>query len=250
VNNGFLQCMNIVVDSGNTFSKIAWFEGNQMVDSRYGLTFSQLMEILNSAPVLPDTILFSSVGITPAFFQKHLQLQVPVLHLTNTLPTPIKKNYDTPETLGVDRIAAAIGALEIVHQGNIVVIDMGSCITCDYIDSDGVFQGGMILPGMKMRFKAMNAFTARLPLVEPVQAQALIGKSTMTCMQSGVMNGIISELNGIVENFRTNFPGCSVVMCGGDLSFFENHIKPPIFAVPELVLIGLNRILQYNVAKK
>ncbi len=242
--------MNIVVDSGNTFSKIGWFEQGKLLDCRYGLLFNELTEIINASESIPDSILYSSVGTPVEVFREHLQLQVPVLHLTHTMPVPLGKNYQTPETLGVDRIAAATGAVTVCGHGNVLVIDMGTCITCDYVDSNEVFQGGMIIPGMRMRFKAMHTFTARLPLVEATLRPELIGKSTASCMQSGVMNGIISEINGIIEIFRINYPDCNVVICGGDLSFFENHIKPPIFAVPELVLIGLNRILQYNVAKK
>lgn len=248
MNSRILQSMNIVVDSGNTFSKIGWFEHNTMLGCRYGLSFSELMETVNAFGDSPDSILYSSVNVPVETFKGHLQLKVPVLHLTNEVHVPIAKNYDTPDTLGVDRIAASVGAVVVVGGGNVLVIDMGSCITCDYVDADNVFQGGMILPGMKMRYKAMHTFTARLPLVETVDSPPLIGKSTVSCMQSGVVNGIISEINGIIENFRNNYKDCSVVMCGGDLTFFENHIKPPIFAVPELVLIGLNRILQYNVA--
>jgi type III pantothenate kinase len=164
------------------------------------------------------------------------------------MPVPLVKDYDTPETLGADRVAAAVGATVLFPDEELVVIDMGTCITYDYVDRREHFQGGLISPGMRMRFQAMHTFTLRLPLIEAIEVPSLIGKSTRHAMQSGVMNGLIAEINGIVDAYRSQSPNCRVVLCGGDVPFFESLLKPPIFVVSELVLIGLNRILQYNVA--
>lgn len=243
--------MNIVIDSGNTFSKIAWFEQDKLLKWEQGLLFDQLLERIHFTSDTLEHILFSSVNIPFTAFVEKLQSSIPIIPLTNETPLPIGNQYGTVSTLGVDRLAAAVGAMEVTKGGNVVVIDMGTCVTCDYVNNEGSFQGGMILPGLNMRFKAMHTFTARLPLVEvPESIPALVGDSTITCMQSGVINGMIAEINGLIHNFRQNYPNCNVVVCGGDMSYFENHIKQPIFAIPELVLIGLNRILQYNVAKK
>lgn len=239
--------MNIVVDSGNTFSKIGWFEGNTLVRQEARFSFEELIgSILATVDI--ESILYSSVGREIKEFREALQLSVPILNLDSTTPVPLVKEYDTPETLGADRIAAAVGATSLFPDEDLVVIDMGTCITYDYVDRRGHFQGGLISPGMRMRFKALYTFTLRLPLIEPAEAPSLVGKSTRHAMQSGVMNGLIAEMNGIIDEYRNEWPDCRVVLCGGDVPFFESLLKPPIFVVSELVLIGLNRILQYNVA--
>jgi type III pantothenate kinase len=242
----FCSIMNIVVDSGNTYSKVGWFEREKLIRYTTRLEFPELIK--NIRAELPANILYSSVSRPVEEFEKALDLPVRIFHLSPEMPLPITKNYDTPQTLGADRIAAAAGANSLFPNEDLVVIDMGTCITYDLIDHNAVFQGGLISPGVRMRFKAMHSFTQRLPMVEPEAGPPLIGKSTRHAMQSGVMNGVLAEMEGIIERYRHKSPALRVVLCGGDSAFFESSLKPPIFAVPELVLIGLNRILTYNVS--
>lgn len=242
----FCGTMNIVVDSGNTFSKIGWFEGEKLIRYTTHLEFPEL--IRNVQAEMPEYLFFSSVGRTQEEFEEALGESVQVMGLMPDTPLPITRHYDTPQTLGADRIAAAAGANYLFPGEDLVVIDMGTCITYDLIDRNAAFQGGLISPGVRMRFNAMHTFTKRLPLFEPEKEPDLIGKSTRQAMQSGVMNGTLAEIEGIIERYRHNYPTLRVVLCGGDAAFFESSLKPPIFAVPELVLIGLNRILTYNVS--
>lgn len=239
-----LNFMELVIDSGNTFSKAGWFENNQLVRSVYGLKFDELAQWVKKYPA--QRAIISTVSIQIDDFVRQLQLNIPFLHLTNKTPLPIGVDYDTPTTLGVDRLAAAVGANYLYPKRNLMVIDAGTCITYDLIDQAGVFQGGAIAPGMRMRFKAMHLLTSRLPLVEDYDAKLLIGKSTQSAMQSGVVNGMLAEITGMAQAYGEKYPQLEIVMCGGDLQFFESRVKLPIFAVPELVLVGLNRILQYN----
>jgi type III pantothenate kinase len=236
--------MVLAIDSGNSFSKIGWFQGNQLVNTSYGLTFEEVIEVVNDPEV--ERVIFSSVSYSTEEFLGALQRSVPVLRLTNYTPMPVGIHYDTPETLGVDRLAAAVGANFLFPSKELIVIDAGTCITYDVVDSQGVFQGGAIAPGLKMRFRAMHEFTKRLPMIDEIGSKRLIGKSTKEAMQSGVVNGMVAEIEGMVEAYREEYPNADVVVCGGDLGFFESRLKLPIFAVPELVLVGLNRILQYN----
>lgn len=238
--------MNVAVDSGNTYSKIGWFDEDKLIRYQTRLAWADLIkEIRNETP---DRIIYSSVGDPVEKFRKALDISVDILDLSAKTPIPIRKDYKTPETLGADRIAAAIGANWLYPAQDLVVIDMGTCITYDFVDKSGAFQGGLITPGVKMRFSAMHTFTKRLPLVEPVASPVFIGKSTRGAMESGVMNGVLAEMEGIIERYRHISPSLCVVICGGDIPFFESSLKPTIFAVPELVIIGLNRILRYNVA--
>lgn len=241
--------MNLVIDSGNTFSKTGLFDGSLLVETRWRLTFDELINYVKS--VCPSRIIISSVSHSEAqlqdLFASHNQQ---VLLLSASTPVPLQKLYDTPHTLGADRVAAAVGAKVMLPTQDCLVIDMGTCITYDLIDKANNFHGGVISPGLRMRFKAMNSFTQRLPLVEPSESlPSLIGKNTTHAMQSGVMNGLVAELNGIIEQYQEIFPDFQTLLCGGDAHFFESRIKTPIFVVPELVLIGLNRILHYNVSE-
>jgi len=236
--------MELAIDSGNTYSKVGWFDDNRLIKSMSGLGFGEMIEAVRTSPV--RRIIFSSVSYSLEEFSDALQLNVPVLRLSNSTPMPIGINYGTPETLGADRLAAAAGANCLYPGSDLIVIDAGTCITYDLIDAEGVFQGGAIAPGLRMRFRAMHEFTRRLPLIEEIDNKMLIGKTTVTAMQSGVLNGMIAEIEGMAGAYRREYPEAKVVMCGGDLGFFESRLKLPIFAVPELVLIGLNRILQYN----
>jgi len=168
------------------------------------------------------------------------------LQLTSTLPLPINNRYKTPETLGVDRIAAVCGALEIFPNRNCLVIDAGTAITYDFMDCDKNYWGGAISPGIAMRFKALHTLTERLPLIGATENFQLTGDSTETSIQSGVLYGVIGEMDGFISKYLNLHPDLGVVLTGGDTFFFENNLKQPIFAARELVLSGLNRILQHH----
>ena len=238
--------MNLSIDLGNTYAKTGLFAEEKLVETNWKLTYQ---ELINYAQVVnPEQIMISSVSYSEEQLQREFSTITPKIYLLkNTTPVPLTKLYDTPETLGADRVAATIGAKVLYPQSNCVVIDMGTCITYDLVDADDNFHGGIISPGVQMRFKAMNTFTKRLPLLEPEPIPTLIGKSTNHAMQSGVMNGLLAEINGLVEAYDKVLTNINVIFCGGDASYFANRIKYPNFVVPELVLIGLNRILEYNV---
>ena len=146
-------------------------------------------------------------------------------------------------------MAGASAALSMFPQQNVLVIDAGTCITYDLIDGDGLFLGGIISPGTRIRFRAMHENTGRLPLIdlnEISYMEPIIGKSTREAMKSGVLNGIKGEMEAFINGYRELYPDLKVIMCGGEAKFFESNLKASIFAIPELVLIGLNRILEYN----
>jgi type III pantothenate kinase len=203
----------------------------------------------------PQKIMVSSVSYSEEQLKDEFaKITTNVYLLKSNTPVPLIKLYDTPETLGADRVAAAIGATVLYPENNCLVIDMGTCITYDLVDANNNFHGGIISPGVRMRFKAMNTFTKRLPLLEPDgipdRIPELIGKNTKHAMQSGVMNGLLAEINGLIEAYGRVLTNINVIFCGGDATYFANRIKNPNFVVPELVLIGLNRILEYNVEHK
>lgn len=172
-----------------------------------------------------------------------------VHYLGHQTPLPIKLNYGTPETLGADRIAAAVGAWQLFTDQNILIIDSGTCITYDIVSSEGVYQGGVIAPGLEMRLRAMHEFTARLPKVEPGAPQSP-GKTTIECMQLGASEAMKHEIEGFLVSFNKKFPDLQVVTTGGLLPDFESQSKKHIFASSKIVLSGLHAIWKYNEGTK
>jgi type III pantothenate kinase len=237
--------MNVVIDFGNSAAKVGIFDHQNLMARHTFTTEEEVWRFLESTDI--TNIIVSSVKTSADKILARADRAQKAFSLDQDLPLPIKNLYKTPLTLGVDRLAGVCGAKQLFPFQNCLVIDAGTCITYDFLDKEGNYHGGAISPGMNMRFKAMNTFTARLPLVSPVDNPALIGDSTESCMQSGVIHGLVSELDGIITQYQAEFPHLRVILCGGDAVFFENKLKASIFASPELVLVGLNSILIYNV---
>ena len=161
---------------------------------------------------------------------------------------PIILNYDTPDTLGIDRVVACIGAREIIPDEAVLVIDMGTCITYDVVDKTGTYHGGVIAPGLKMRMKAMHNQTHSLPDISwdwVMYAGEGLGKSTKACLARGAHQAIIHEIHGFINDFRSIYPQLVVMITGGDAIHFESKLKEPIFADLNLVLKGINTILNH-----
>lgn len=155
--------------------------------------------------------------------------------------------YESPDTLGMDRLAAVCGAKTLFPNENCLVVDFGTCITYDFIDSKRNYLGGAITPGMQMRFMSMNSYTESLPLIKEVSVDvATIGKTTEESMVAGVMLGIVGEVEKFSALYGEEYENLKVIFCGGDTNRFETITKDPIFAAPNLVLVGLNSILTYN----
>lgn len=160
---------------------------------------------------------------------------------------PINNCYETPETLGMDRLAAAVGAYTLYPKSNCLIIDAGTCITYDFLDTSANYHGGSISPGIKMRFKALQYFTAKLPLIESLTYTGILGKNTSDAIKVGVLQGFKGEVESVIATFKQKYPEIKIIVTGGDISFFETTIKHSIFAVSDLVLIGLNKILNEQI---
>jgi len=239
--------MNLVLDIGNTQTKAGWFEHGRLAENRRMGTIStrKLSGILSLYPV--DKVMVSSVSqpVRDMFRSAGSGLKK-LLFLDHTLPLPLKINYRSPETLGHDRIAAAAGAWCIYPLSPILVMDLGTAITIDFLSADGIFMGGNISPGLRTRFRALHEHTARLPLVGEDNGYPEFGNDTQTAIAAGVQQGIIHELNGYISLFESRYPDCRFVVTGGDSGFFAHKLKNIIFSHPDLVLIGLNHILEFN----
>lgn len=233
--------MNLVIDFGNTRIKGGIFDADKLVQMEIGI--EKIQQLISDYK--PEHILASSVSVSEEEIKGLLNRNV--IFLSHTTKLPFQLQYKTPQTLGLDRIAAVAGAQSLFPNQNCLIIDTGTCITYDILDRDNNHLGGSISPGIAMRFKALNTFTAKLPLVELNESIELTGTTTIGAIQSGVLHGITGEMKQIIRMYKDKFATLRIIICGGDAKFFENKLKEGIFAAPDLVLTGLNRILQYNV---
>lgn len=242
--------MNLTVDIGNTFIKTSVFSDHKIIrqDAFTSDILFNMEHLLSSFPDI-DKIIVSSVRkddkIIITFFSQQKNLKKFILLDENT-PLPIRNEYKSKKTLGKDRIALAVGANTMYPGENVLVVDCGTAITFDIVNKDNIYVGGNISPGIDMRFKALNKFTQRLPLVDKPDNISSIGKTTKEAIGNGVMNGIIYEIQGYIASFITEYSNIKVILTGGDAIFFDKKLKNTIFVVLNLIPIGLNRILEYN----
>ena len=241
--------MNLIIDIGNTSAKLAVFGQGEMKETlRCSNKILDGLSILCNKYPIRKGIVSSVISLTDEIRQALDKLPFPVMEFTYQSPIPITNLYRTPQTLGMDRLAAVIAAYTIKPGHPILVIDAGTCITYDFVDEVGQYRGGNISPGMDMRFKALHTFTDKLPLVSAEGEMPSYGQTTETAIRSGVIRGIEHEMNGYIEHLRENYPSLLVFLTGGNEFSFDANIKNGIFADGFLVLKGLNRILEYNEA--
>jgi type III pantothenate kinase len=239
--------MYLAIDVGNTRSKIGVYDQRKLV---YYTFFKQLtvtrLNLICSRYDIHGICVCVSGSINESlkyFFSKRSD----VLFLRNNINLPIKIGYKSPQTLGKDRIAAAIGAyMYDGKKSGALIINMGTCITMDYIDDHGVFQGGNISPGVSMRIQAMHKFTARLPLVEKNVNDTLLGYNTTTALQNGAIGGAKREIESFIDEINEKYQQVKVFVSGGDAQFFVEYTKKQIFARPYIVLEGLIETLIHN----
>jgi len=241
--------LNLVVDIGNSRTKLATFLKKELVDlwTVDELKIGRLEEIRKIYPDLESAILSTVSSVDPQIISYLNSAFSHFLELNYLTPVPINNLYKTPQTLGLDRLAAAIGACELFPGKDLLVIDAGTAITFDLIDSNGTFRGGNISPGLRSRFRALHEFTRNLPLIEETGEYTAIGRTTEEAIHAGVINGMVFEIDGTINLFSENRPGLQPLLTGGDAHFFERRLKNAIFVKFEITLIGLNRILEYNV---
>lgn len=241
--------MNLIVDIGNTSIKVAQFEqGNitnleRFKDQRLFLDYASSLSFNNA--------IISSVR-EKGFSKKFLDLFENTLVLNHATVTPISNLYHTPETLGNDRLANAVGAFSAYPSQNTLIIDLGTCLKFDFINSNNEYLGGSISPGLKMRFKALHTLTDNLPLIEEVEINQLIGNNTIGSIQVGCYQGMIAEIINMVGQYAGKYGNLNIILTGGDLSSFldiDLSQKNGIFADEFHTLKGLNTILNYNVQK-
>lgn len=239
---------NLIVDVGNTRTKVAVFEQNepQAVFATTELVRSEIDELKYEFPQLNRAIVSSTKGVQPQLVTLLSEEFGYAIELDHTTPLPITNAYETPQTLGKDRLASVVGANFKFPDENVLVIDFGTAITYDLIDRQATYQGGYITPGLRMRFQALNHFTQLLPLLDPEKPQAYLGVNTSQAIRGGIQIGLEGEVIQMVTTFQQRFENLRIILTGGDANYFESLLKNYNFATLETTLLGLNRILEYN----
>ncbi|MDR0207132.1 MAG: type III pantothenate kinase [Bacteroidales bacterium] len=240
--------MNLIIDIGNTLQKIAVFENDEIVyfNSFQIITDDILQSVFAQFEVSYSII--SSVADTDANIVEYLKSRSTFIRYTPQTKLPITILYETPETLGLDRIAGAVGAAMLFTGKNVLSIQAGTCLVFDFVNDNKEYLGGSISPGLKMRFEALHEKTKKLPLINSlINIPRVLGTDTLSSLSSGVINGLCYEIDGFIENYKIKFKDIVVLISGGDAKFIQNSIKNTIFAAPNVVLKGLNEIIKYNV---
>jgi type III pantothenate kinase len=245
-----LQVVQFVIDIGNTHFKVAVFVSNTIIESRSGKKSPEtLLPDLIKKYGTPQSTIVSTVKDESETLISALEHLSPgrVFRFRGGLKLPVRVAYKTPETLGTDRLANAIGAWFRYPNKNCLVVDLGTCVKYDLVTSDSRYHGGLISPGLKMRYQALTRFTARLPYyrVQP-EFPELIGSSTEGSIRSGVEQGLRAEIDGIITEINIQYNDLQVIVTGGDSIKFVEILKNPIFVAPNLTLEGLKVILDYN----
>ena len=240
--------MNLAVDAGNTQVKMGVFSAGLLlhVETVTHQGFAEALKALfKKHPGIGYAIL-ASVGEAGHTLRDLLAIFCRVHVVSAATKTPYRNSYATTQTLGADRMALASAAFFRLPRTNTLVIDAGSCVTYDFMNDYGEYLGGAISPGLHMRYKALNAYTARLPLLEPQEPQDLIGNATESSIHSGVVNGLCGEIDWIIDQYKSRYSDLTVILTGGDAQFLSRRLKSVIFAHSNFLLEGLNQLLEYN----
>ena len=240
--------MNLIIDVGNTYVKLAVYSNNKLISKKIGTPdnwVSVAKQILNFYSGITKGII-SSVG---RINQKDISIiskQIKLINLSADTKLPFKNKYGTPKTLGVDRIALVSASVEQFTDKNVLIIDAGTCITYDFITSENDYLGGAISPGIRTRYTSLNNLTANLPLLETKAPKHIIGKSTADAIHSGIVNGILKEIDGTIQEYAKIYEDLTVILTGGDTKLLSKRLKSSIFANSNFLLEGLNYILEFN----
>ncbi len=242
--------MNLCIDQGNSSTKIGVFNQNEMIETAVFEEFgfdeiSGLFEKYSITACILSSVIRENNELLVQLRSRCCEF----IELSHQTAVPIENRYQTPETLGKDRLAAVIGASFLKPGSDLLVVDAGTAITYDFIDANNNYWGGNIAPGLNLRLRALHEFTQKLPLVEARIETPELGTDTQSAIISGALYGIVYEIDGYIDHLKIKYPGLLAFLTGGSTFYFATKLKNAIFAEKNLVLIGLNRILQYNVQK-
>jgi type III pantothenate kinase len=231
-----------LIDAGNSFIKLGVYKKGEVISLSYFVDSSSLKQQLDpNVPIAISSVLNSD------FEQDLKEYENPIFWINHSVKLPFKIKYLSPATLGIDRICNVAAIVNTNRFTNRLIIDVGTCIKFDFLNDKNEYEGGSISPGLKLRYKALNLFTDKLPLIDTSDKVNLIGNSTESSIQSGVQNGIESEINGLISKYREKYKDLSIYITGGDAHYFDLVQKNGIFADEILTLKGILEIYLLNV---
>lgn len=240
--------MKLVLDIGNTLGKLVVYDQEDEVfktQFELGEMHATLIELFLNFPEITQAILCSVVSIEPQI-QLFLKEKTILLKVNSQLKLPFENRYETPETLGADRIGLVAAAVFKYPGKNCLVVDAGSCVTYDFISSDGIYRGGAISPGLQMRFKAMHEHANKLPFVTLKEEFIAIGANTQNSILAGAVNGLVFEIEGWQSSLERTYEDLTLILTGGDAQFLSKRLKNTIFAHSNFLVQGLRQLLDYN----
>lgn len=253
--------MHLIVDLGNSRAKVAVFENAKVLElfewnyETFFKSFSERLIESGNQLMFKGEVLKGGMYVSTLEFGHEIHGLLESLGLkpfTRELKLPFKSEYLTMDTIGLDRLAALAAVSKLKAGENRLVIDSGTCVTIDFLNTENVFKGGWIIPGLKMRFDAMHQLTGNLPLINPEEAKTkideanLFGRSTFECMSLGGYSAFITEIQCIIDKILSKFNSVEIIVTGGDSNHLVGQIKNSIFAFPNLVLEGLDYIYTCN----
>ena len=238
--------MNLIIDVGNTLIKLAVFNGNLLLSKKSCVKndFLEVFAAISEEYKSINDVIVSSVGDFSEEELSEIRKKYNVVFLSHKDPVPFVNKYATPTTLGIDRIALMSSAAIQFPKKNVLVIDVGSCVTYDFLNSKNEYFGGAISPGIDLRFKSLHSFTDKLPLLKPKKVNSLIGDSTENSMQIGVLQGLVFEIEGFISSYKEKHKELTIILTGGGAHYLVDSLKNDIFANSNFLLEGLNCILE------
>lgn len=239
--------MDLVIDIGNTRCKVGIFNiiGEMLFFENFeNLSLSRLQFLCDEYKVRRSIL--SSVRKEDPELITSLASNTQHVLFSHTSKLPITVAYHTPQTLGLDRLAGAVASCQSFPKEDVLSIQAGSCMVYDFVDRNGIYHGGAISPGIDMRFKALKQFTGKLPLIEKSEINYYVGNDTQQSIKSGVINGLIFEVKGFIDQYKSDYPNLKIILSGGDAEYLRKSIKNVIFAGSNFILKGLHEILKIN----
>ena len=237
--------MNLTLDIGNTQSKLAVFNNSLVFVKTFDSEFiiDEIDDFLISYPSIKNLIVCSVTDINLNFDKYNFDN---IHFVSENSNIPFENLYLSKKSLGNDRIALVSSASNSYSGKNVLIIDAGSCITYDFINDKNQYLGGAISPGLNMRYKSLNEFTSKLPLVSIESSKNLIANQTIDSINVGVVNGVVFEIEGFVSQYLAKYENLTVILTGGNSVFLSNQLKISIFANENFLLEGLNNLIKLN----
>ena len=238
--------MNLIIDAGNTAVKLAVFEEGQLILIQHVDAVYQDFKVIHEEYPQINSVLICDVRGLDWYFLNKIFEPKNIFKTASTLRFPFVNAYKTPKTLGVDRMGLMAAAAKTYPKQNVLVIDVGTCITYDVLTQENTYVGGLISPGYTMRYKSLKEFTGKLPLIAHESIERSLGVDTQSSIQAGVFNGVFYEIQGQIDHFKHKYQDLTIILTGGDCKQLSKRLKNTIFAHPNLLLTGLDYILELN----